>query len=140
MSKKLKSILLVVAMAVVTLLAICSNVFAASTTYSSYIDMSAGNTTLTGSTRKYDQRNHKISFYVTSLSGSANVHTSLHKKNLFNSTTVQETNAYFDSTYKTYTYYMGNHDTGKYYYFFSTLGAGRYGSFTADPVNMTSYD
>lgn len=124
----------------VSLIALTSTVFAESTTYTSYIDMLSGNTSLTGSSRQYNQRNHDISYTVTQLDTVTNMYTKLVKDGFFSDTTVYEQMVRFDSANKTYTYYMGNHDTGKYYYYFSTYGIGRTGAFYANPVNMRSYD
>ena len=101
--------------------------------------MLVGNTTLKGSTRQYNQRNHEISYNVTQLDANTHMYTALKKDGFFSDTTVREQYVDFRSE-KTYTYNMGNHDTGKYYYYFSTFGNGRYGAFYADPVNMKCYD
>ncbi len=68
------------------------------------------------------------------------LHTCLIKGGLLSNTTVEDTTVDFNAANKTYTYNMESHATGKYYYYFSTLGQYYYGSFYADPVTMTSYD
>lgn len=139
MSKTVKTLIITFALLIVGLIAACS-VFAQSTTYTSSIYM-AGNSTLTGSSRQYNQRNHKITLYPTLLNGNTKMYISLSKDGWFGSTSVSSTDAYMTQTNVTYAYEMGNHDTGKYHYYFSTFGGGHYGGeFRANPVNMISYD
>ena len=139
MTRKIQTVS-IIAIIVISLIAIGTKVFAANTTYPSYIDMLSGNTTLTGESRNYKQKNHKISFKVTKLTAKTHMRTCLIKDGLLSNTTVADTTVDFNAANKTYTYYMGSHATGKYYYYFSTLGQYYYGSFYADPVTMTSYD
>ncbi|MBP3254946.1 MAG: hypothetical protein J6M60_00430 [Clostridia bacterium] len=120
------------------LMLIASNVFAASTTYGSYLQCGA-NSTVTGSTRNYPQRNHQISITPTQVSGNGDMKIRLVKKNWLSTTTVYSTESTF-SVGETQTIQMGNHDTGDFYYYFSTYGYG-YGALVyADPVYMTCYD
>ncbi len=139
MTRKEK-ILFVISMIVIviSLLAVCSKVFAASTTYTSYLDMLAGNTTCQGGTRQYNQRNHSISLTITQLPVAGKMYISLVKDGFFSDTTVSSKDNIEISQLKTYSFYMGNYDTGKYYYYFSTYGRGA--TFYANPVSMTCYD
>lgn len=138
--KKTTKIFLIISVIMLSLIALSSIVFAESTTYTSYLNMLSGNTTLKGSTRQYNQRNHEISYTVTQLDAPTVMYTSLEKDGFFSDTTVYEQTVEFNSANQTYTYYMGNHDTGKYYYYFSTFGLGHCGAFYAEPVNMKCYD
>lgn len=139
MSKKVKIILLCVSVFAIVLIGMCSKVLA--TTHTSYLDMLAGNTTVTGAKRNYDAGNHQISFYITQMPyGDVEMTMSLHKHGWFGSTTnVADKTVNFYSTGETYSYSMGYHEKADYHYFFSTFGASGFGSFYADPVVMGSY-
>lgn len=137
MTKKTK-ILFVVIISIISLIILGINVFAESTTYTSYLDMLAGNTTQQGSTRQYNQRNHSISLTITQLPATGKMYMSLVKDGFFSDTTVSSKDNIDIAQLTTYSFYMGNHDTGKYYYYFSTFGRGA--TFYANPVHMTCYD
>lgn len=137
MTKKTK-ILLVVIIMMISLIILGIKVFAESTTYTSYLNMLAGNTTLKGSTRQYNQRNHSISLTITQLPVTGKMYMELVKDGFFSDTTVSYKDNIDIVQLKTYSFYMGNYDTGKYYYYFSTFGNPT--AFYANPVNMTCYD
>ncbi len=144
MTKRLKVSIVLTILLAISMIATVSLVYAESTTYSSYINC-GDNSSVTGSERQYNQRNHKITLYPTELNygdgGSIRMHIDLCKKGWFGtSSTVTTIDANIDSTYRTYSYGMGNHDTGKYYYYFSTFGSGYHGQIIANPVNMICYD
>lgn len=137
MSKTSK--ILIILFIAIALICMCSKVFASY--YTSYLDMLAGNTTVTGIKRNYDAGNHEISLHVTQLPyGNVRMYMALYKHGWFGSTSkVSEKTVDFYSTGTTYSYDMGNHPKADYHYFFSTFGDGRWGSFYADPVISRTY-
>lgn len=137
MLKNKKIILIFIGISLITILLFCTRVFAASTSYGSSLRMDA-NSTCTGSTREYYQRNHQISIVPKEIQwGTAQLTIKLHRKSFFSDSVVYTTSATLDQINHTYIYYMGNHDTGKFYYFFSSSG---HSPLYAEPVTMTSYD
>lgn len=140
METKSKKVLLIGLILLTMVFFSCINVFANSTSYTSTLRMSA-NSSATGATREYVERNHKISIYPKELEdGATRITIDLHKKGIFSDNVVSTSTVYIDQVNKTYTCGMGNHDTGKFYYHFSSFGNSPTGSIYADPVTMTSYD
>ncbi len=122
---------------------------AAEQRYSSTIEIQTAST-LTGSTRNYSYKNHKISIYPTMLdfnrydtSGKpvVLVDVTLQKKGLLSYSNSANGIVSMYNTNTTYTLYLGNHGSGKYrYYFYTGTLSNAYGAFNADPVYMYSYE
>ncbi len=138
MKKSIKAILSISLISIVGMLIFASTVLASSTSYTSSLYMEA-NSSHSGSSRTYNERNHSISLYELT-STNADLEIELIKKNLFSSSTVYTGTVNIRNANTTYSKYMGNHDTGKYYYLFSTFGKSNCGKINANPVTMTSYN
>lgn len=140
MFAKMKKILFVALAFAVIFVPSLTTVSAASTTYGSYLDCGE-NSTVTGSTRQYNQRNYSISLYTTWLQyGSTDLIIDLYRKDFIGKTYWSSAVAYIRQTNTTTSYNMGNHDPANAYYFFSTNQTAHPGHITADPVYMTSRD
>lgn len=133
-NKKILLVMVGICLAIVTLT--CSRAYAQSTSYGTYLSMDA-HSTCTGSMREFYQRNHQISIVPVEIDwGTIKLNIKLYRKGLFTSSAVYTLNsAKLSEIGHTYTYYMGNHDTGKFYYFFSGDSP-----IYAEPVTLTSYD
>lgn len=138
MTSKSKRILCIGSIALAIILLLCGTVLA--TTYVSTLRMDA-NSSATGTERDYHERNHQISIYPKELeNGATRITINLHRKSFLSNKVVSTAVVYIDQINKTYTYGMGNHDTGKFYYYFQSFGNSPTGAIYADPVTMISYD
>ena len=119
------------------MLALTVTVFA-DTVYTSYLDLPA-NTFYSGNSRQYNERHHAISLCPQSLpTGIVNLTIKLKHWGILYDPTDASTMATMTQTGNiTYTYDMGSHDVGSYYYYFQTDSGN---SIYASPVIMSSFD
>lgn len=125
-----------------------TNVSAASQSFKSYVDMPGGST-LTGKSRSYSYKNHKIVLIPTRLDfskydangGFVQVDIGLDKKGLIFWDTVASGTVILRNLNSSYNLIFGNKGSGTFRYTFYTGNAGTwYGGFRADPVYMYSYE
>lgn len=137
MSLKTKKAFAICLVFILVLLSLTIKVFA-DTSYTSHLDLPA-NTLYSGSKHQYNERNHSISLCPKSLpTGVVNLTMRLrHWSILFDAIDYSRVATMTKTGSITYSYGMGEHDTGTYYYQFKT---DKDNSIYASPVIMSSID